>query len=108
MEVSILSEKAASILGIAPPKHYKRASSYDPLTLQKAGSDGVPHQPRSYSFHPGLKRGKTIDKMVSVDSVGILCKSHGVSQSQMFSGVGDLFESMCAPFYIFKASVWSG
>ena len=64
--MSILSEKAASILGIAPPKHYKRASSYDPLTLKKSGSDGVPHQPRSYSFHPGLKRGKVIDKTVRV------------------------------------------
>lgn len=63
VEVSILSEKAASILGIAPPKHYKRASSYDPLTLQKARSDGMPHQPRSYSYHPGaLKRGKAMDK----------------------------------------------
>jgi hypothetical protein len=62
VEVSILSEKAASILGIAPPKHYKRASSYDPLMLQKSRSDGLPHQSRSYSYHPGLKRGKAIDK----------------------------------------------
>ena len=64
VEVSILSEKAASILGIAPPKQYKRASMYDPL-MERVSSETPPH-PRSQSFHPGLRRGKAFDKGVSV------------------------------------------
>ena len=67
-EVSILSEKAASILGIAPPKQYKRASMYDPVTEKRSdvparAANGMP--PRSNSYHPGLKRGKAFDKGVS-------------------------------------------
>ena len=68
LEVSILSEKAASILGIAPPKQYKRASTYDPVTEKRSdvparAANGMP--PRSNSYHPGLKRGKAFDKGVS-------------------------------------------
>ena len=69
LEVSILSEKAASILGIAPPKQYKRASMYDPLLERRLVSEApaaVPTiHPRSNSYHPGLKRGKAFDKGVS-------------------------------------------
>lgn len=65
VEVSILSEKAASILGIAPPKHYKRASMYDPLMEKRISMSETPSQQRSYSYHPGLKRGKAIDRGVS-------------------------------------------
>lgn len=69
-EVSILSEKAAAILGIAPPKQYKRASMYDPITERKLASETPPHstQPRSFTYHPGLKRGKAFDKGVSRSS----------------------------------------
>ena len=68
VEVSILSEKAAAILGIAPPKHYKRASMYDPLHERRSGDTDTPtvHSlpPRSNSYHPGLRRGKAIDRGV--------------------------------------------
>jgi hypothetical protein len=68
VEVSILSEKAAAILGIAPPKHYKRASMYDPLHERRSGDTDMPtvHSmpPRSNSYHPGLRRGKAIDRGV--------------------------------------------
>ena len=66
--VSILSEKAASILGIAPPKQFKRASMYDPLLEQKIVTESPPQLPtqRSNSYHPGIKRGgKALDKGVS-------------------------------------------
>ena len=69
VEVSILSEKAASILGIAPPKQYKRASMYDPLLEKRIVSDTPPPlsmQLRSNTYHPGLKRGKAFDKPVSL------------------------------------------
>ena len=69
MEVSILSEKAASILGIAPPKQYKRASMYDPLMERRTGVDTPPAHsmpPRSNTYHPGLKKGKAFDKGVSL------------------------------------------
>lgn len=67
MEVSILSEKAATILGIAPPKQYKRASMYDPITERRLASETSPRsgQPRSFTYHPGLKRGKAFDRGVS-------------------------------------------
>ena len=66
--VSILSEKAASILGIAPPKQFKRASMYDPLLEQRIVTESPPQLPtqRSNSYHPGIKRGgKSLDKGVS-------------------------------------------
>ena len=68
VEVSILSEKAATLLGIAPPKQYKRASMYDPLIEQRVVPDTTPvpsMPPRSNSYHPGLKRGRAIDRGVS-------------------------------------------
>ena len=68
VEVSILSEKAAAILGIAPPKHYKRASTYDPLMERRSGDTDTPtaHSmpPRSNSYHPGLRRGRAFDRGV--------------------------------------------
>lgn len=52
VDISILSEKAASILGIAPPKQFKRASMYDPLLEQRNEAETMPSR-RSHSFHPG-------------------------------------------------------
>ena len=72
VEVSVLSEKAASILGIAPPRHYKRASMYAPLMERRLGESSDTHPgppsmpPRSNSYHPGLKRGKAFDRVVSL------------------------------------------
>ena len=72
VDISVLSEKAASILGIAPPKQFKRASMYDPLLEQRIETETIPSR-RSHSFHPsshsiGLKKTRSqsqhFDKVV--------------------------------------------
>lgn len=70
VDISILSEKAASILGIAPPKQFKRASMYDPLIERRNEAETVPSR-RSHSFHPGSQsvglkktRSQHFEKMV--------------------------------------------
>ena len=69
MDISVLSEKAAAVLGIGPPKQYKRASTFDPELEKKMESEGIfplPH--RSHSFHPGMGMKKSRDKAVSSKS----------------------------------------
>ena len=66
VDISILSEKAASILGIAPPRQFKRASMYDPL-LEEQRTKTHPAPPnRSFSFHPTVKKIRAFEKVVSI------------------------------------------